>query len=375
MGYLEEEDEDLAAMGELPEADPSDPLKGKLYPYLRERAKRQKQLEQDRAALAGESTRSNQGALLAALSKGSSMMGSMGGKMSGSSIVPEMNKQLGGQFQEDFAAEQGLRKSEDSARRFEEDQDTKRQALYAKLKEKKAKTFKQTDYESNGSPLLLDSEGNYSVGNVPPGAKRIERPNQGMMGYGNIIPGVLDASGNPITFNQKTGQTGTVALPAGATNTKDNATKKSDEEGAYRFNMLNTNLDKLKGLVDKHGTFDVLGPEGDEMDSLIYQAAVDYAKLVDPDSVAREGEVASAQKYMLKFRQKSGLTTAKDTALSQIDSYKTSLADRMSARQASRTKPGAAHAPAGVGGPPPTTKDPSQMSLEELQEEAARYAP
>lgn len=112
--------------------------------------------------------------------------------------------------------------------------------------------------------------------------------------------------------------------------------QKKVDESSYRYNILNQNLNKLSDIVNESGTFELFGDEGTKMDSLIYQTAVDYAKLVDPDSVAREGEVAAAQKYMLPIRQNMGLGTRNKTAQSLIEDYKKSLDERMNARQAAK---------------------------------------
>lgn len=112
--------------------------------------------------------------------------------------------------------------------------------------------------------------------------------------------------------------------------------QKKVDESSYRYNILNQNLNKLSDIVKESGTFELFGDEGTKMDSLIYQTAVDYAKLVDPDSVAREGEVAAAQKYMLPIRQNMGLSTRNKTAQSLIEDYKKSLDERMQARQSAK---------------------------------------
>ncbi len=357
MGYLEEEDEDLAADGEMPAADPSDPLKGKLYPYLRERAKRQKLLDQDRATLADESTRSNQGALLAALSKGSSMMGSLGGKMADSSIVPEMNKQLGGQFQEDFAAEQGLRKNEDAARRFEEDQYTKRQALYDKLKQKKAKTFKESSFEVNGNPLLLDSEGNYSEGKVPAGTRRPVRPHMGgtpqVQEYTNEAGDVL--AGQKVGGRVIKSEGDTVLKPAVASSNKNlsDAAGKADQIANYletQLQIYDSKKDPKEKIILGRGLLKGLnsafGPDA---------IGVDEAKRLGGDleyTFDLAGKGLDPSPNIASFRQK---------IVDQIQAQR--AASTMNRQTSKGTRP--ASAPANVGGAPPTP----QKSVDEMTDE------
>ena len=58
--------------------------------------------------------------------------------------------------------------------------------------------------------------------------------------------------------------------------------------------------DQLEGAVQKFGNFESMNPEGSAMIRQIpYEMAIAYAKIVDPSSVAREGEVAAAQKYLV----------------------------------------------------------------------------
>ena len=107
----------------------------------------------------------------------------------------------------------------------------------------------------------------------------------------------------------------------------------SQKESEYRYNILKKNAADLKEIIKKEGTFAPFGTAGSDMDSKIYQMAVDYAKLVDPDSVAREGEVAAAQKYLLTFRNYGGIGTKNSTALKQIDNYLSDLDKRLEARK------------------------------------------
>jgi hypothetical protein len=117
----------------------------------------------------------------------------------------------------------------------------------------------------------------------------------------------------------------------------DKAQVRQNQEADYRYIALKNNAQKLKDLIKREGTSSFTGSAGVDMDSTIYQMAVDYAKLVDPDSVAREGEVAAAQKYMLPFRENMGLTTRNSTAQQQVDNYITSLDARLAARKASQS--------------------------------------
>lgn len=125
--------------------------------------------------------------------------------------------------------------------------------------------------------------------------------------------------------------------------------QKKVDESTYRKNILDKNLGQLESLIDESGTFEMFGPESGKMDSLIYQTAVDYAKLVDPESVAREGEVAAAQKYMLPIK---GLGTRNSTAKQLIQEYRQGLEDRMGARDSAK---GAASRPS--SGPQPGTEE------------------
>lgn len=144
----------------------------------------------------------------------------------------------------------------------------------------------------------------------------------------------IDANGNPImqVVQLKEGQT--FRKPGKV----DAASEKNQKELDYRYVSLKNNAAKLKDLVQENGTMALTGPKGAEMDSIIYQMAVDYAKMVDPASVAREGEVSAAQKYMLPFRQGilDQALTKNSTALKMIDNYSQSLDERLAANQAAQ---------------------------------------
>jgi len=75
--------------------------------------------------------------------------------------------------------------------------------------------------------------------------------------------------------------------------------QKQVQEVDYRSKQIDDNLAQLEKLIKESGTYNAVGPHNTFLTSRIYQIAVDTAKLVDPSSVAREGEVTAAQKYLL----------------------------------------------------------------------------
>ena len=150
-------------------------------------------------------------------------------------------------------------------------------------------------------------------------------------------------------------------------NQAQNRQQKLDKENVEfntRYSNIQNNLTKLDDIVNEYGTFEALGPQSGQMDQLIYDIAIDYAKLVDPGSVAREGEVKSAQKYMLPIK---GLFVRNSTARGLIDSMKKNIQQKAQNRQAEipnvlgegstkpetqvSTQPGSAPAPTSYNAP------------------------
>lgn len=100
------------------------------------------------------------------------------------------------------------------------------------------------------------------------------------------------------------------------------------EEVAFQtnINVADKMLNDLEQTINEKGTFEMgFGTEASKkasakLDALPYQLAITYAKIVDPNSVAREGEVAAAQKYLLDLglfsnegKAKEALTNMRDT--------------------------------------------------------------
>jgi hypothetical protein len=92
-----------------------------------------------------------------------------------------------------------------------------------------------------------------------------------------------------------------------------------------------TNLKELEGVVGKYGNYE--GPLGDPrgreaLGRLALDTAIAYAKIVDPDSVAREGEVQAAQKYLIPM----GLGEQNATTLEAIKGMRRTLQQKAAAR-------------------------------------------
>jgi hypothetical protein len=92
------------------------------------------------------------------------------------------------------------------------------------------------------------------------------------------------------------------------------------EEVTFQTNikMADQFINKLKSSINRSGTWE--SRFGNPEDAAVlegapYQLAITYAKIVDPASVAREGEVAAAQKYLVDL----GMTSDKDKVLAQLD--------------------------------------------------------
>lgn len=99
-------------------------------------------------------------------------------------------------------------------------------------------------------------------------------------------------------------------------------------------NMANTLIDKLSKTVERSGTWEsglpLISNKKDSaiLDQVPYQLAIQYAKIVDPNSVAREGEVAAAQKYLLNL----GMFSNKEKALQSLKEMKSVINQYQSTR-------------------------------------------
>lgn len=92
-------------------------------------------------------------------------------------------------------------------------------------------------------------------------------------------------------------------------------------------------LNELEGTVKSYGNFELATPGATKgaieasakLDQLPYKMAITYAKIVDPQSVAREGEVAAAQKYVIPM----GMMTSNDKTLAAIKNQREEITRRV----------------------------------------------
>lgn len=93
-----------------------------------------------------------------------------------------------------------------------------------------------------------------------------------------------------------------------------------------------TNMNELENVVRDNGNWEsaVGNPQARAaLGRVALDTAIAYAKIVDPSSVAREGEVAAAQKYLVPM----GIFESNATTLAAIQGMRKSLMQKAAARQ------------------------------------------
>jgi hypothetical protein len=90
---------------------------------------------------------------------------------------------------------------------------------------------------------------------------------------------------------------------------------------------IDRNIEAVKEQIDKTGTFELTGPEGAIMDRRLTEIATDLAKLADPTSVAREGEVKLMRQGLVDSGF-LGLATSNKTAKAVLDALKEDVKQR-----------------------------------------------
>lgn len=134
----------------------------------------------------------------------------------------------------------------------------------------------------------------------------------------------LAAQGDP----EKAREMAKSSLPILEQKPEDKAPKKTTADITFEQNAASAMrfTKQLAEAIKKYGTFELASPEGSaKLGQLPYQMAIAYAKTVDPSSVAREGEVAAAQKYLIPM----GMGTRNETALFAAESFKKDIEDRV----------------------------------------------
>jgi hypothetical protein len=150
-------------------------------------------------------------------------------------------------------------------------------------------------------------------------ARKPGEPMPGSKGYEKrTLPG-----GGDIIVDLATG----APVSQGAINRADKPVKLTEAEVAFETNsaMALKGLQNLRKTVNEYGTYESewLGnpKAAADLGQSAYQLAIQYAKIVDPASVAREGEVAAAQKYMIPL----GKFASKKKALASMDAMENTI--------------------------------------------------
>lgn len=94
------------------------------------------------------------------------------------------------------------------------------------------------------------------------------------------------------------------------------------EEVEDRSRNLNDSIQMLQDTIDKYGTFELTGPQEEDMKRLVDTIATDMAKLADPNSVARPAEVELWKRNLAKVGGLQGLGMTNQTAKDILESFK-----------------------------------------------------
>lgn len=94
------------------------------------------------------------------------------------------------------------------------------------------------------------------------------------------------------------------------------------EEVEDRSRNITDSINLLQDKIGEVGTFELTGPEEENMKRLVDTIATDMAKLSDPGSVARPGEVELWRKNLAKVGGLQGLGMTNQTAKDILESFK-----------------------------------------------------
>ena len=321
----------------------------RLQEYLQKLAGRGKQHEERLAHdndAAGAKARNDFGALLM---DSASMMGTLGGKRADTTQLAKFPGKL---YQADMAPSKSAMMYENAEDKDfksladigdrQERTDIARQTMEnnrEKLRKGLAAKRQNLPYyrpEKDGKPggiLSHDENGNLVAEDVPSGYAPIERPGQDNL---TPYPDVYDKDGKPLpTMRNRKGGLSPVVLPPGTKydphpvkprQPPDYSAKLAEVDS--RHSNMTENLKNIRDMISSKGTFEAFGPHNAKLDGALYDLAVDYAKLVDPATAAREGEVASAKKYLLPIRESNGMGMKNATAIALVDEFQKKIDNR-----------------------------------------------
>ena len=103
---------------------------------------------------------------------------------------------------------------------------------------------------------------------------------------------------------------------------------KALKEIETRKRSIEDNVERAKGIITASGTFEMFGPESEELNSIIDEISVDMAKLQDPDSVARPNEVALVRKNLVPEGAIGKLGMSNETAIKLLNKFKSRVDER-----------------------------------------------
>lgn len=102
----------------------------------------------------------------------------------------------------------------------------------------------------------------------------------------------------------------------------------ADQTFIQNIKEYQNQLQSLRNTIENYGTYESAtfgNPEAAAaLDQLPYKMAITYSKIVDPQSVAREGEVEAAKKYIVPL----GMWANKKQALASIDAQEKEITRR-----------------------------------------------
>lgn len=96
------------------------------------------------------------------------------------------------------------------------------------------------------------------------------------------------------------------------------------KEVISRRKNIDAAVDQVSDMIRKKGTYEATGAHNENMNRLVDQIATDMAKLQDPDSVARPGEVELVKRGLVE----AGIMQQDSTALDKLKKFKEEVGRR-----------------------------------------------